>query len=72
MKPEILVFCLLPWIILCLDNYFDKRSSFSLLLAAPLLSVLVTSKGTIAFILFITLIPMKNLNISKLKICLPQ
>ena len=56
MKPEILVFCLLPWIILCLDNYFDKRSSFSLLLAAPLLSVLVTSKGTIAFILFITLL----------------
>lgn len=56
MKPEILVFCFLPWILLCLDDYFDNNSKFSLILVAPLLSVLATSKGTIAMILFTALL----------------
>lgn len=55
MKPEILVFCFLPWIFLCIDNYFENKSKLSLLLVSPLLSVLMTSKGTIAMIIFISL-----------------
>ena len=56
MKPEILVFCFLPWIFLCIDNYFENKSKLSLLLVSPLLSVLVTSKGTIAMIICIALL----------------
>ena len=56
MKPEILGFTLLPWILLSLYNYFDNKNKTSLILSMPLLGVLATSKGSIALISFVALI----------------
>ena len=68
MKPEILVFCFLPWIFLCIDNYFENKSKLSLLLVSPLLSVLVTSKGTIAMIICIALLYLYYEKINYIKV----
>ena len=68
MKPEILVFCFLPWIFLCLDNYFENKSNLSLLLVSPLLSVLVTSKGTIAMIICVALLYLYYEKINYIKV----
>ena len=56
MKPEILVFCFLPWIFIGIDNYFKNKNKVNLILVAPLLSLLVTSKGTIAMMMFFSLL----------------
>ena len=56
MKPEILVFCFLPWIFIGIDNYFKNKNKINLILVAPLLSLLVTSKGTIAMMMFFSLL----------------
>ena len=44
MKPEIIVFCFLPWVFIGIDNYFNNQKKLNLILVAPLLSLLVTSK----------------------------
>ena len=55
MKPEILAFAFLPWIILAIDNYLEKQNYFSLIYASLLLSIIATSKGTVALITFVSL-----------------
>ena len=55
MKPEILAFALFPWIVLGVDNYLKNKKILSLILTAPLLAIVATSKGTI-FVITITAI----------------
>ena len=56
MKPEILAFAFIPWILIGLDQYFENKKLINLLLTTPLVAVLVTSKGTIAFLLVSSLV----------------
>ena len=56
MKPEMLIFCFMPWVLISLDNYFNYKNKTSLIFLTPLLSLLVTSKGTIAAILFFSIV----------------
>ena len=44
MKPEVLAFTLLPWVLLSLYNYFENKNKTSLILSMPLLGVLA-NKG---------------------------
>tara|TARA_B100001250_G_scaffold67363_1_gene53878 strand:+ start:156 stop:1895 length:1740 start_codon:yes stop_codon:yes gene_type:complete len=68
LKPEILVFCFLPWIILGINNYFNLNDKKSLILSLFPLSLLITSKGSIAgmviiflFINYISKVSKKNI-----------
>ena len=56
MKPEILAFAFIPGILIGLDQYFENKKLINLLLTTPLVAVLVTSKGTIAFLLVSSLV----------------
>lgn len=56
MKPEILAFAFIPWILIGLDQYFENKKLINLFLTTPLVAVLVTSKGTIAFLLVSSLV----------------
>ena len=69
MKPEILAFAFLPWIILAVDNYLEKQNYFSLIYASLLLSIIATSKGTVALITFVSLgiLYFSKINIFKIK-----
>ena len=69
MKPEILAFAFLPWIILAIDNYLEKQNYFSLIYASLLLSIIATSKGTVALITFVSLgvLYFSRINLFKIK-----
>ena len=69
MKPEILAFAFLPWIILAIDNYLEKQNYFSLIYASLLLSIIATSKGTVALITFVSLgiLYFSKINLLKIK-----
>jgi hypothetical protein len=69
MKPEILAFAFLPWIILAIDNYLEKQNYFSLIYASLLLSIIATSKGTVALIAFVSLgiLYFSKINLLKIK-----
>ncbi len=56
LKPEILVFSFLPWIILGINNYFNLNDKKSLILSLFPLSLLITSKGSIAGMVIIFLL----------------
>ena len=68
MKPEIIVFCFLPWVFIGIDNYFKNQKKLNLILVAPLLSLLVTSKGTIAIMVFLSLLYLYFEDIKKINI----
>ena len=68
MKPEIIVFCFLPWVFIGIDNYFNNQKKLNLILVAPLLSLLVTSKGTIAIMVFLSLLYLYFEDIKKINI----
>jgi hypothetical protein len=69
MKPEILAFAFLPWIIIAIDNYLEKQNYFSLIYGSLLLSILATSKGTVALITFVSLgiLYFSKINLFKIK-----
>ena len=69
MKPEILAFAFLPWIILAIDNYLEKQNYFSLIYVSLLLSIIATSKGTVALITFVSLgiLYFTKINLFKIK-----
>ena len=68
MKPEIIVFCFLPWVFIGIDNYFKNQNKLNLILIAPMLSLLVTSKGTIAIMVFLSLLYLYFEDIKKINI----
>ena len=55
MKPEILAFCLLPWILFGIDNYLKYKNKYNLYFVSLFISVLLTSKGTIALLVGIAI-----------------
>ncbi len=69
MKPEILAFAFLPWIIVAIDNYLENQNYFSLIYASLLLSIIATSKGTVALITFVSLgiLYFSKINLFKIK-----
>lgn len=68
MKPEILAFAFIPWILIGLDQYFENKKLINLILTTPLVAVLITSKGTIAFLLISSLIYIYFTSIKEIKI----
>jgi len=67
MKPEILAFAILPWILLTIDYYFKTKKLKYLIYATPLLSVLLTSKGSIIGITLICLLYLYFSNIKTIR-----
>ena len=53
LKPEIIAFSFLPWIILGIDDYFENNNKKSLLLSFFPLSLILTSKGSISGMIII-------------------
>ena len=53
LKPEIIAFSFLPWIILGIDDYFENNNRKSLLLSFFPLSLILTSKGSISGMIII-------------------
>tara|TARA_B100000886_G_scaffold232373_1_gene162336 strand:+ start:5231 stop:7042 length:1812 start_codon:yes stop_codon:yes gene_type:complete len=70
LKPEIIGFAFLPWLILGIDDYFENNKILSLIISLFPLSLLVTSKGSIAgmILLFMVLKYIKNINVDNFKI----
>ncbi|MDC3103754.1 hypothetical protein OA408_03215 [Acidimicrobiaceae bacterium] len=48
MKPEILAFALLPWIFYLFEKFKESKKNIDLINIAVILSILITSKGSIA------------------------
>ena len=67
MKPEILAFSLLPWILLTIDYYFKTKELKYLLYSTPLISILLTSKGSIIGITVFSLIYLYLSDIKSIK-----
>lgn len=66
-KPEIMAFTLMPWILLLIEKYFDSNKLLILLMSIPFTALLFTSKGSILGIsmMFFTLYffkKFKNMN----------
>ena len=55
-KPEIMIFGLLPWLILFIDNYKDSQNNKYIYISIPLIILISSSKGTVALIVFLFLI----------------
>ncbi len=55
-KPEIMIFGLLPWLILFIDNYKDSQNNKYIYISLPLIILISSSKGTVALIVFLFLI----------------
>jgi len=66
LKPEILAFALIPWILLLFEKYFESQKVVNLLLSIPFLTILLTSKGSIFGIsgIFLALYFFKNFQLS--------
>ena len=54
-KPEIITFALLPWIILCIEKYKNSNKVSYIYLATPLIVTCVSSKGSIAAMLLVSI-----------------
>ena len=69
LKPEILAFAFLPWIIIGLDQYFYNNKRKSLILSLFPLSILLTSKGSVAGMvaMFLLLKYFKKINKNNIK-----
>ena len=66
MKPEMIAFALLPWILISLDSYFKSKQFNYLLYTIPLIAILLTSKGSIIGITVFTLFFMYRSRIKKI------
>lgn len=67
MKPEILAFSLLPWVIYLLKMIIYKQEVVNYYIPAFLISLLFSSKGSIAGITFVVLIIFFNKSLVELK-----
>ena len=56
MKPEIIAFSMIPWVLLFLEKYKEERNMYFLLSCIPPVLLLSTSKGSIAAMLLIVLL----------------
>ena len=60
LKPEIMVFALFPWLLLFYYEYFKNKNIVFLLYSIPIISILMTLKVSISFILVISLLIVFN------------
>ena len=67
MKPEIMAFALLPWLIYFLDDYFRQKTLFNKTITVLLLSILLTLKGSITGMTLLILLLLYRKKISKNK-----
>ena len=67
LKPEIMVFALFPWLLLFYYEYFKKKNTVYLFYSIPIVSILMTLKVSISFILAISLLVIFNKNIFQLQ-----
>ena len=69
LKPEILVFAFLPWIVIGIDQFFYNNKRKSLIFSLFPLSILLTSKGSVAGMvtIFLLLKYFKNINKNNIK-----
>jgi hypothetical protein len=67
LKPEILVFCLLPWLLLFYFEYFKSNLITYLILSSPILAVLLSLKASISFMLTFLLVVIFNKKILEKK-----
>lgn len=63
-KPEILVFSLLPWILICLEKFKQDKNIINLFLGIPIIVVAITSKGSALGMISLYLL-LTNFNIFK-------
>lgn len=56
MKPEVLGFTFLPWILYFLIQFKDKNQTRYLLFSLPMIALLISSKASIALMVIITLV----------------
>lgn len=64
MKPEIIGFALLPWVFVMIDKYFKTEKRKYLIYSIPLISALLTSKGSV---IGITIFSLLYMYITKIK-----
>lgn len=67
LKPEIMVFGLIPWLLLFYFEYFQNKRILPLLLSVPIISLLMTLKLSISFMLLITVFVIFNKKIFQLQ-----
>lgn len=56
MKPEIIAFCMIPWVLLFLEKYKEEKKIYFLFSCIPPVLLLSTSKASIAAMLLIVLL----------------
>ena len=56
LKPEIMAFAFLPWIILFIFKFYDEGRKVNLFLLIPFTAVLITSKASIALMIALSLV----------------
>jgi hypothetical protein len=67
LKPEIMVFGLLPWLLLFYFEYFQNKKLLPLFLSIPVISLLMTLKMSISFMLCITMLVIFNKKLFQLQ-----
>lgn len=69
LKPEIVAFAFIPWLILFFEKYLKTKKIFFLFFNVPFISLLLTSKGSIAVItgVFFVILYLKKLILSNKK-----
>ena len=67
LKPEILVFSLLPWLLLFYFEYFKSNLIIYLILSSPILAILLSLKSSISFMLTFLLVVIFNKKIFQKK-----
>lgn len=56
LKPEVLVFAFLPWLIVCYEKFIRLKNLKYLYLSIPLLITLISQKGSITFMIIVFLL----------------
>tara|TARA_B100000575_G_C23138764_1_gene662227 strand:+ start:1767 stop:3476 length:1710 start_codon:yes stop_codon:yes gene_type:complete len=68
LKPEIMMFAYLPWIILCIYKFLDTDNLKYLYLLIPMTLVVVSSKASLALMLFLAILTFFHKQFLKIKV----
>lgn len=60
LKPEIMVFAFLPWLVFIYYRYFDEKKKYFLILSIPLISTLLVLKSSISLMVVLSLLVIFN------------
>lgn len=56
LKPEIMAFAFLPWIIFLYNKFFETKNSLYILFSVPIISIVLVLKSSISFMIALSLI----------------